>query len=492
MDLHRPLRYLNPETPPHEKGRLAVIDIGSSSIRLVVYEDVRAYPYVVINQKVWCALAAGKGLENFRLAEDKITRALGALEWFLWVARQTGADAVLAFATSAVREAVNGPDFVARIKAELGLTVSILSGETESKLSAFGARFSVPDAKGLVVDLGGGSLELFGTETADFACLPLGVLTLKVLSSDTPQKACDILTKAFADVPWLAKAQGPSILAIGSGMRSIARLHMAKVDYPLNIVHDYRLPKADGLAFCEGLMTGDLSPKMADLSKNYRDVMPYRAAALYALLKLPTVREVRFATFGLREGVLFSQSGDVPILHDPLLAFAADLAERDGRGRAYADRLAAWVTPLVPNANRRYLQAAAYLAEISWREQVAYRARTAFDRVLGGSYVAADHALRARLALTCYFRHESTLLPGMETEVKGIVTPADIAEARRVGALFQLAELLDPGARGELMPFRLVRGADGVYRLDAPKAFQTMQSEEVAERLATVNQVFNA
>lgn len=480
------LRFQHPDVSAHVHGRLAVIDLGSSTVRLVVYEDPRSYPYMVLNQKVWCALGEGKGKGVFRLAKDKMQRVMAILRWFTWVAREAGAVQVIVFATSAVREAENGKEFAERIHKELGLRVNILTGEDEARLSAVGARLSIPDAQGLVIDLGGGSLEVYSTESGQLVSLPLGVLTLKALAGNCPKKAVEILKEALANVPWLREQAGGSLIAIGSGMRSIARLHMADTRYPMPILHDYRLCRADGEQFCRRLIDGDVSRRLHDMSLAYADVLPYRAAALAAFLESGLCEEVRFATFGLREGVLLTQIGEAPVVKDPLVAFAADHAERSGRGLVYADGLAEWVKRILPDVSWRYLRTCAMFSEIAWREQPIYRAMTAYNQVLGGSYVGAGHNLRMRVALAAFFRHEDKLLPGMKKQLRGIVSPEEIAECQVIGALFNLASLLDPGAKSELDRFRMERHDNGVWYLQAPREFKLMQSEEVAERLKIV------
>ena len=338
----------------------------------------------------------------------------------------------------------------------------------------------------MVIDLGGGSLELSDTTMTHFTSLPLGFLSLETMAQNDPRKAHEILHDALVQVPWLDDLPGRSLIAIGAGMRSIARLHMAATHYPLSVMHDYRLPKAEGLDFAHKLLAGPVKGKLHDMSRSYSDVLPYRAAALCTLLNLPQIDEVRFATFGLREGVLFSQVGPCPVLADPLLAFAADHAERNGRGVIYAKALAGWVMPLLPALDERFVRAAAMFTEIGWREQPVYRALSLFNRVLGGSYVGADHNLRARLALAAFFRHEDQLLPGMRAQIKTIVSPTEMAACQALGALFNLAALLDPGALGHLERFRLEHDSRGRYILQMPRAFKVMQSEEVTKRLQIV------
>lgn len=480
MKVLNELRFRNPKAPFVDEGRLAVIDIGSSSIRLVVFDDVRRYPYMVLNQKVWAALAEDKSDERFYLKPEKIEQASKTLAWFKWLAEEANCRHMVVVATSAVRDAENRDDFLAVVKKVLGGDVQVLTGEEEAQLSSLGAVASIPSARGMVIDLGGGSLELSETSLKNFSSFPLGVLTLKNLSGDDPHKAARILEDALAEVPWLGQVEGGDLVAIGSGMRSIARLHMAATDYPLDIIHDYTLSRDEGLAFCEKVMAGDVEANLNDLSAKFRAVLPYRAAALCALLKTGAVERVRFATFGLREGVLFSQLVTCPVLDDPLKAFATEQAKRQGRGLPYSKALAKWCKPLMPATSERFVEVASLFAETGWRAQPLYRAQSHFNRVLGGAYVGAPHRVRLKLALAAYYGHGLVALSAeMARQKERLLSETDHLECRALGALFQLAQVLDPGAKGNLDQFQLVRKNNGKYTLNGPDAVMGLAPEEL-------------
>lgn len=489
MPTSQKLCYLYPEIKPHQQpsGRLAVIDIGSSMVRLVVYDNGN-YPHLFLNHKVWCLLGKHKGKGTFVLEEERMARAESAIEWFLWVCEQSNVSSVLAVASSAVREAQNGMEFVERVKKRHNLHVEIIDGETEARLSAKGALASIPDAEGVVVDLGGGSLDLCESNDGDYVSLPLGVLSLQNLSGNDPFKAEEIMREALSKVDWMKKDGHKDLVAVGSGMRSIANLHMAEMAYPMRILHDYRMDRDEAIEFCTRFMKGEISRKLTGMTREWREVLPYRAAALVALLKETKAQRVRFATFGLREGVLFSQLEHDVMGDDPLITFAEDMAIREGRGVAYAQNLAAWVRGILPNVDNRILKAAALFAEVGWREQVAYRARGTFELVYGGSFVAVGHKDRARLALMAFFRHSDKLHPGMAPRFKGMLSEMELQETKKVGALFNLASLLDPGARGVLSDFHLEL-KDGEYVLEGPEPFMNMASEAVVKRLKIVNKI---
>lgn len=487
------LAYADPDAPRISHGRMAVIDVGSSSVRLVVYDDVQGYPFMILNQKIWAAFAENKGEGVFNLEQEKIDRVLAALEWFIWTAQETQCSHMVVFATSAVREAQNGEAFVHLAERKIGGRIHVLTGEAEAHLATTGAMSSIPDAKGVVMDLGGGSLELSDTTQQHFSSLPLGVLSLKNLSGGSPIKACEMLSEEMNKIDWLKNLEGNSIVAIGSGMRSIARLHMAAYNYPLEITHDYQFSKDTGLEFCQRLIRReDMGARVTHIAKAYKEVLPYRAAALAALLRLDALDNVRFATFGIREGVLFSQMAACPVSRDPLKAYALELAHRQGRGMDYGRKLAKWCKPHLPMVEARFLEVSALFAETGWREQALYRAISQFNHVLGGAYVGANHHMRMKLATTAYFCHEEKLAKNIAEQVSSFLSAAEIQECQAVGSLFGLAQILDPGALGTLDQFTLVRNNKEALTLQGPAAFMAMKSEEVAKKLNFVEETLNA
>jgi exopolyphosphatase/guanosine-5'-triphosphate,3'-diphosphate pyrophosphatase len=482
--------FLDKSSPRHTQGKLAVIDIGSSMVRLVVYDDITGYPHLILNEKVWVALGEGKKNDNFSLSAAKIQRTISVLEWFVWICEKSGCESIIAVATAAVREAKNKDAFIKSVRKKTGLHVEVLDGDAEARLAAAGAVVSIPNATGLVMDLGGGSMELCETHGAKrVISIPKGVLSIKAESNDNPVEAIDILKKEIKKTPWLQKENHTSLIALGSGMRSIAKLYMEEKKHPLKIVHDFRIERDEIIRFCRDITKKKVT-KISDLTKEWQEVLPFRAAALCAIMESTNLQNIRFATFGIREGLLFTQSAQCTVCDDPFIAYTTDVARRDGKGMGYANALAEWAAPYVTDIEPRLLKAAACYCEIAWREQPLYRALSIFDQAIGGSYVGVGHNTRARLALISFFRHEQKLLKGMKEQVGNLVSGKQIHQAKIVGTLFRLASMLDPGFRGLLSSFSLEETADG-YTLNAPKAFLKMESESVNNCLRQLNILCN-
>lgn len=159
--------------------RSAIIDIGSNSVRLVVYDGPRRIPFILFNEKVMAGLGASLGKTGM-IEPGAMKRSLAALARYKHLCEEMGVAALRCVATAAVRDASNGREFLVRAKA-LGLEVELLSGAQEGAASGYGVISAIPNANGIVGDLGGGSLELVRVrdgEVHDIMSLPLGVLRL--------------------------------------------------------------------------------------------------------------------------------------------------------------------------------------------------------------------------------------------------------------------------------------------------------------------------
>ncbi|NVN12178.1 Ppx/GppA phosphatase family protein, partial [Nguyenibacter vanlangensis] len=234
--------------------RSAVVDLGSNSVRLVVFDGVSRNPITIFNEK--SVLRLGRGLNaTGRLNEGGVGMAMQVMDRFYAIARGMEADPFEILATAAVRDASNGPEFVAALRARMpGVPIRVLSGEEEADYSATGVLAGLPEADGLVADIGGGSLELIrlsGGQKHEACTLRLGVIRLNDRAEGDLQKARAIADADIAQVDWLDTLQGRPLYLVGGAFRALARLQIARTNYPLNIVHLYTL-------------SGDAAKEMAD------------------------------------------------------------------------------------------------------------------------------------------------------------------------------------------------------------------------------------
>ena len=323
--------------------RYGVIDIGSNSIRLVVFDGLRRVPTPLFNERVMCGL--GRGLpDTGRLDAGGIEQALENLARFGLLLRAMEVPHFDVVATAAVRDAEDGGAFVEQVERRCGLRVRVLSGAEEAEMSALGVLSGAPEADGVVGDLGGGSLELVHLTKgvpAEQATLPLGALNLAAAARGRRKRARKIIDGALADLPWLARMRGRTFYAVGGNWRALARAHMAQAGYPLHIVHHYRRPRAD-LARVAALLSRQSRESLAGMggvSNRRLDLLPLAALVMHRLLEAAAPRHVVFSANGLREGLAYARLAESERAADPLLDAARDIAARTARFPAHSREL---------------------------------------------------------------------------------------------------------------------------------------------------------
>ena len=226
---------------------IAIVDIGSNSVRLVAYEGLARSPTPIFNEKVLCALGRGVATTG-RLNEEGVGAALTALRRFRILCETMQVADIRVLATAAARDAANGEAFLEQARAAIGSRIELLSGQREAELSALGVVSSIHDPNGIVGDLGGGSLELVdvkGTRVGRGVSLRIGGLALMDMSGKSPKKAQKIVREALSKAKPLDHLKGRTFYAVGGTWRSLARLHMGQRNYPLPVMHGYVIPARD-------------------------------------------------------------------------------------------------------------------------------------------------------------------------------------------------------------------------------------------------------
>jgi exopolyphosphatase/guanosine-5'-triphosphate,3'-diphosphate pyrophosphatase len=441
---------------------VGVVDIGSNTVRLVVYETPTRVPIPIFNEKSQCALGAGMG-KTGRLNPQGITKALQALVRFVYLARAMGVDRMQMVATAAVRDALDGPVFVARIERTCGVPVHVLSGAEEARLAAVGVLNGLPGADGVVGDLGGGSLDLVGLDVGKvgpFATLSLGHLRLAEDCGGDRIQARRILARSLAGVPWLAAMRERTVYAVGGSWRALARIFIEQTHYPLHVVDNYTIPFADALRLSDligGLSINSLE-KMAATAGRRVDTLPFASLALSALLEAARPARVVFSASSMREGQMLELL-PLPLRHqDPLISACQTHAERTDRFAVHGDELLAWTTPLFTGETepeRRLRLALCLLSEIGWSEHPDYRAVHAFHRVLRIPYPGLTHPDRAEMALAVLMRYGGDEDDRMVAPIRTLLDDRRLARARIAGLALRLAHTLSGGAPGLLALTRL-------------------------------------
>ena len=333
--------------------RRAVVDLGSNSVRLVVYEGELRNPMQIFNERAVLRLAKGM-TSTGRLKDETLAQAETVLHRYAAIARAMGASPVEVLATSAVRDAENGRDFVRAVMKRLpDLRISVLSGEQEAALSAEGVLCGIPGADGILADLGGGSLELIRLQAGQVgqaATLPVGVIRLAERAGEDIGRARAVMIEALESVPFTAEAAGKDLFLSGGAFRALARIHIAQTGYPLNIVHHYTINRDEARDLAGVVSEGGrkLIERMPGVPRRRIEDLPYAAVILRRLLRSTGAARVVFSANGLREG-WFSRLLPAQIrAEDPLLAASRDLVRGMIRDVNLPKALVIWTQPLFP------------------------------------------------------------------------------------------------------------------------------------------------
>lgn len=451
----------------------AVIDIGSNTVRMVIYEGTGRAPEVVWNEKV--AARLGRDLsETGRIPEEAWDEAMGALSRYALIIGDLGIEDVQTVATAAARDAENGAEFLEAV-ADLGLNPRLLSGEEEACASAMGALGAFPGAKGVVADLGGGSLEL--VSIADNTCheassLQLGTLRLPALRDRGPEGFTAAVHDQLASVGWAAAHPGPMYM-IGGTWRALAAYAMREVDYPLSDPHGYTLAPADARRLAGQLVDADPASLMdiSGISEMRAHYLPDAARLLLPLLGEIGPDELVFSSWGIREGLLYSRLEPAQMQADPLLAGVAAYCEPRDSGITEATLLAAWTTSLASGdgrLNERLRLAAAQLSGALRRVEPNLRTNHAVEWSLGKRWI--DLSARGR-AMICAALLGSLGKTDLPDSLRVLASEEELREGTTWGLGFRLGRRLGGGSRVSLSTSALKRKKKSlVLRLDESRA----------------------
>ena len=480
---------LGPPAAGEAAQPIAVIDVGSNSVRLVVFESLSRAPAPIFNEKVLCGL--GRGLsQSKRLDPEGRAAALTTLSRFAALTQAMNAEVIDVVATAAMREAEDGKEFAAQVEADCGLRVKVLSGTEEARLSALGVIAAGREADGLMAALGGGSLEvvkLVSGDLRDQATLPLGSLRTPARGSRELVKTID---RALEELPWLKDAQGKTFYAVGGAWRAFARVHMARQNYPLHIIHGFAMGRRDAEAAARFLAKA--KPEMLEglegVPRRRADTLPFAGHVLERLLKATQADDVVFCGHGLREGLVYDRLDKALQASDPFMAAARDSALRTGRFSAHAEDIERWIAPLFEDTDgedRRLRLAACLLSDSAWRWHPDYRAEQGFISILHSPYVGIGHAGRAFVALAVAARYGASTSEKWLSVAKKLLTKPDVQKARALGAALYLANTLTGGTAGVLASAPLRRQGRALeLRLSGQNA--RLAGETVQRRFETL------
>ena len=428
---------------------IAAIDIGSNSVRLVLYRLEGRAIWTVFNEKVLAGL--GRDLPTTgRLSPDGVIMAMTALRRFAAVLEGVRPDTTLIAATAAVREAKDGPGFCQRVAAETGLQIRVLSGEEEAKYAAMGVLAGAPDARGVSADMGGASLELTrlnGDGVEHGLTLPLGPFALAEGKGFDPDRIRSRVNERLK--PVAPAFQSDVLYAVGGAWRTLAQVHMGLKAYPLRVVHQYVMPADEALETARLVARqskGGLE-KLPGVSRKRAETLPYAGLVLEGLIESLGLKRIEMSAWGVREGLVFETLDDATRAADPLLAGCEALGGRQGIATALPGALNGWITDIVAalplafgkDRDTVLTAAACGLADLGARLHPDHRLELVFDQVLRAPVPGQTHPERAFLATAMNARYGGPAATPEPDTIARLLDEKAALRARAVGLAIRLA-----------------------------------------------------
>ena len=440
-------------------SRVGVVDVGSNSVRMVVFDGAARSPAYFYNEKIMCGL--GKGLaETGKLNPEGKVRALAALKRFSLLAKGMDINPFTVVATAATREAEDGPEFQATVLRETGLKLHVIDGSEEARLSAQGVLLGWPEAQGIVCDIGGNSMELArigNGKVGKRVSTPLGPFRLLQVSTDPKRRKAHIATVLEAAAKDI-KPQGDRIYLVGGSWRVIARLDMERRNYPLTVLHEYRMTPEGLEATLDWLATTDLAALRGrtGTSAERMELVPLACEVLREIIRILKPSEIDVSAYGIREGLLYEQMPERLRARDPLIEAARMTELTQARIPGFGKKLFEFLEPLFKEATPdrlRLIKAACLLHDTTWRAHPDYRAEACFDNATRANLGGLDHPGGVFLGLALLHRYKNSRAGSRMEPLFRLLSEADIQEAEalgkamRFGAMFSVG---DPAHAGEL------------------------------------------
>ncbi|MCE9507776.1 MAG: Ppx/GppA family phosphatase [Alphaproteobacteria bacterium] len=433
------------------KDYVAVIDIGSNAVRLVVYDGLNRAPFKVYTERAICNLGADLATTG-DLNPAAVKKAMTSLRRFSGLLAEMKIKNVRAVATAALRDAKNGKVFIAKVKKDFGLTIAVIGGEEEARLAALGVLANGFGGSGVIGDYGGGSLELIVVKNYRVrhkVSLPLG--SHRLLAEKSRTARVKMIETHLDRAGFLKEYSGLDFYAMGGAWRSMAKAHMHLSQYPLQLLDHYQLEGEKAAAFARLIARQSAArlEKTSGMSGKRIGDMGVAALAMEILFRKIRPRRLIFSGTGLREGVMFDQLKPAVLKQNALLASCAKIAAHAGDSKI----LHRWLAPLFAGQDAEFLkllEASCLLSDVSTLEHEDYRAEYAFRRILVMPLYGIDHAGRAFLALSQYVRYEGQLDDDVAAVAQKLLDNKMIDLAVTVGLAQRLGYLLTGGALGLL------------------------------------------
>lgn len=469
--------------------RVGIVDVGSNSVRMVMFDGAARSPAYFFNEKILCGL--GEGLaQSGKLNPEGRARALAALKRFRLLA--DGMDAPLTcVATAAVREADDGPDFSAEVLAATGLRLWVATGQEEARLSAQGVLLGWPDARGVVCDIGGASMELAeiaGGKVGRAVTSELGPLKLEGAFPDPGDmdREIELVIKGLHD---RLDGDYEELFLVGGSWRAIARLDMERRDYPLKVLHEYEMSAENLLDTCAWIATQTVDELrgLTGSSLARMSLVPTAAKVLIRLIETFGPKRIATSSYGIREGLLYEQMPADLKSRDPLIEAAMHMEIASARVPGFGKMLYRFIRPIFadePSRHRRLYKAACLLHDVTWRAHPDYRAEVCFDNATRANLGGLDHAGRVFLGTALLYRYRNSRSGTAFAMLSGLIDEDIRKRAEIIGKAMRFGAMMSGSASDQLG--RLNLDKPGVVELILPRHLADLFGEVVEDRFQSL------
>ena len=428
-------------------ARVGVVDVGSNSVRLVVFDGAARSPAYFYNEKVMCGLGTGLG-ETGRLHPEGRARALSALKRFALLGDAMGIRPLTAVATAAVRDAEDGPAFREEVERATGIRLWVVDGEEEARLSAQGVLLGWPEAQGVICDIGGSSMEvaeLGEGRVGRRQTSALGPLALQRVKGGRRERRA-VIEATLAGLLEAVGGGGRQLYLVGGSWRAIARLDMARRGYPLAVLHEYRMSPGDVLETLAWIEAGEpeVLRRRAGVSASRMSLVPLAGEVLDLLVRTFEPGSIAVSSYGIREGLLYEQMPQALRQRDPLIEACRFMENKDARLPGFGRALYRFLLPLyaeAPPERLRLVKAACHLHDVSWRAHPDYRAEVCFESVTRANLGGLTHGERVFLGLALSHRYSSRA-PARYADMIGLLPEEAQQDARRLGSAMRFGAML--------------------------------------------------
>jgi len=476
----------------------AIIDLGSNSIRMLIYDNLLNSQIPIFNEKAICEL--GKNLDKTGKLDPKGSDfALSVLQRFKRILSNLKVKKFKIIGTAAIREATDSKLFVAKVEKILKKKVEVLTGIEEAENSALGVIIGFQRVNGVVVDLGGGSLEIARVEKNiiyEKISLPLGVLRLFNQPKRNKDKINSIISFYLNKIEWLRKGKTKNLYLCGGTWRTLLNAHIFKTNYPLSILHQYKLPAIEALKFSNRLSSVKLikSEKLVGVTKSRTNYIPIGSYILSSLIKICDPSSILCSVSGVREGSLINKAYLNILKKDSLNRSVHFIALKKGDFGENYIKLYNFLKKIFPNKDEnfpiRLLLPACSLSNFDWGLGTYQRAELVFHEVINSPILKLSHNDRIKLGLVSFWRHCSTkYYPDLE--FLKLLSNSEITACRRIGAALRFASSISVISSIFYEKIKIYVANEKTLILKVPKKYSQVISNQVQKRLKSLAEEMN-